>query len=664
MKKVTIFCAVSLLVLFFSLHTQAQNIKVLKRQGEKRYRKEQYRNAYPFFDQILKTDTANLNALYKRGVCNLHRFSKEQALKDLQHVYAIDSTYNKYLYYWLGRANQLNYNFDKAEFFYLKFQHKIVKSNIQYKEVERLKYQLSCGANYLAHPSNFYIRNLGNTINSSFSDHSPVLSLTDSLLLFTSRRANATAPKEEYDGEPFEDIFYSTKIDSIHWTEPISFQLNTTGHDASIQLYDKDTKLFLYSFLHGGDIYTSTKENGTWSKPQSVEEINTIDFEADVFLTADGKTLYYATNHFKKNGDLDIYYLTKNADGSWSKPTSLSSVINTDEDEDAPYISADGSTMYFSSRGHTSMGGYDIFKSTWDSTSNKWNKPINLGYPVNTPDDDLYFVMSHTSTKAYFSSYRTGGFGEKDIYELTPIEMVTIDGLLVDGNRLPIKQSNINIRLQPTATASKNVASNTVNVNKDGTFSLPALSSNTYIVSVFDGKEMIHQDTLAVQLSAVAGQHVRYECVVPIKQKVDSTVVAKDTEGVPADTLPPSNTKLTSTNTERAKDQKATYIYYFASNSAAVSTSNKSELQKIVAVLNEHPTDKIVIKGHADGSGSVAINKILSLKRANSIKDYIVSKGISATRITVESFGSSKPVASNDTEKGRAKNRRVEISVQ
>jgi outer membrane protein OmpA-like peptidoglycan-associated protein len=320
--------------------------------------------------------------------------------------------------------------------------------------------------------------------------------------------------------------------------------------------------------------------------------------------------------------------------------------------------------MYFSSRGHTSMGGYDIFKSTWDSTSNKWNKPINLGYPVNTPDDDLYFVMSHTSTKAYFSSYRTEGFGEKDIYELTPIEMVVIDGLLVDGNKLPIKQSNINIRLQPTETASKNADSKNIDVNKDGTFSLPALSSNNYIVSVFDGKDMIHQDTLAVQLSPVVGQHMRYECVVPIKQKVDSTVVAKDTAGVHTDTIPPSNIKLSSTRTEHAEDKKAIYVYYFESNSATVSPSNKADLQKIVAVLNEHPTAKIVVKGHADASGSVAKNKILSSKRANSVKDYIVYKGISATRITVESFGSSKPFASNDTEEGRAKNRRTEVSVQ
>ncbi|WP_299249237.1 OmpA family protein [uncultured Cytophaga sp.] len=660
MKISSIFFSVSLLCLFFSMRSQAQNTKVLKRQGEKCYRKEQYRNAYPFFDQILKTDTANLNALYKRGVCNLHRFSKDQALKDLQHVYAIDSTYNKYLYFWLGRANHLNYNFEKAEYFYSRFQKEISKKKVQFKEVERYKYQLTCAAKYVSNPSDYFIRNLGSTINSSFSDHSPVLSLTDTLLLFTSRRTNAKDPKEEYDGEPFEDIFYSTKIDSIHWTEPVSFQLNTTGHDASIQLYDNDNKIFIYSYLHGGDIYTSTKENGTWSTPQSLEEINTVDFEADAFITPDGKTLYYATNHFKKNGDLDIYYLTKNDDGTWSKPTALSSVINTNEDEDAPYISADGLTMYFSSRGHTSMGGYDIFKSTWDGASNNWSKPVNLGYPVNTPDDDLYFIMSHTSPKAYFSSYRTEGYGEKDIYEMSSIESVMIDGLLVDGNKLPVNQSTLSVRIQPTASASKNAQSKDVEVQKDGTFSLSALSSNSYIVSVFDGKELILQDTVDVPLSSVVGKHQMYTCVLPTKQQPDSSVVdtvANNTIIARADSTKTSKTSTVVKNSE-------SYIYYFALNVSDVSTSNKADLNKIIEVLNENPAVKIVLSGHADASGTVAINTIISLRRANSIKNYIVSKGISAARITVESFGSSKPVASNDTAAGRAKNRRVELKVQ
>ncbi|WP_157447087.1 OmpA family protein [Cytophaga aurantiaca] len=648
MKMLKYFYTVCLISLIFSLQSVAQNTKILVRPGERCFSKEQYKNAYPYFEQVLKTDPDNLNALYKSGVCNLHRFSKEQALINLEKVYAKDSTYNKYLYFWLGRAYHLNYDFEKAFIFYNKFQQKISKNNIQYKEVERYKYQLTCGADYISNPSNYKVQNVGAAINSSYSEHSPVLSQNDTLLLFTSRRANVIDTKEEYDGEPFENIFYSHKLDSVTWSAPESFQLNTSGHDASIQLYDNDTKLFIYSYLHGGDIYTTENKNGTWSTPVSLEEINSIDFEADVFLTADGKTLYYASNHFKKNGDLDIYYLTKNTDGTWSKPQALSSTINTDEDEDAPYISADGRTMYFSSRGHTSMGGYDIFKSTLDTATGAWSKPVNLGYPVNTPDEDLYFILSHTSEKGYLSSYRTGGYGEKDIYEVIAIEDAVIKGQLVDKNNSPVKRDGLIVQIIPLETASKNAKSTQATVLNDGTFDVSALSDNNYSVFVLDGRDTIARDTLHIALIGEKNRAVKYNCVIPDKQVNESTAP------VTADT----------TVTTPVAAQKIQQTFYFAVNISTVGPSTKAELRELVSILEKNPNATISISGHADGSGPESVNTTLAQKRAANVKEYLESKGILASRIKVASYGSTKPVATNDTEAGRSKNRRVEIVVE
>ena len=648
MKILNYFFAGCLYILIFSLTSQAQDTKNLVRSGERCFSKEQYKNAYPYFEQVLKTDPENLNALYKSGVCNLHRFSKEQALINLEKVYAKDSTYNKYLYFWMARAYHLNYNFEKAFIFYNKFQTKIPKKNIQFKEVERYKYQLTCGADYISNPGNYKVQNVGASINSSYSEHSPVLSHTDTLLLFTSRRANLIDSKEEYDGEPFEDVFYSHKMDSAAWSEPKSFQLNTSGHDASIQLYDNDTKLFIYSYLHGGDIYTSENTNGIWSTPVSLKEINSIDFEADVFLTADGKTLYYATNHFKKNGDLDIYFLTKNVNNTWSKPQSLSSLINTDEDEDAPYITADGRTMYFSSRGHTSMGGYDIFKSTLDTIKGSWTKPVNLGYPVNTPDEDLYFILSHTSSKGYLSSYRTGGYGEKDIYEVTSIEEVAIKGVLANKNNVPVKKEGLIVKIVPLEAASKNAKPNQISVENDGTFELFTLSDNAYSVFILDGRDTIATDTMHVELVGEKNKSVNYACVIPDKISGDTTIVmAIDTVAfVPI--------------VAEAIHQTV----YYAVNIAGVGPATKTELRKLVAYLEANPNTTITINGHADGSGPEFVNTNLAQKRANNVKEYIESKGILSSRIKVISFGSSKPVATNDTETGRAKNRRVEIFVE
>jgi outer membrane protein OmpA-like peptidoglycan-associated protein/tetratricopeptide (TPR) repeat protein len=647
MKAIKFFCSICVLIVL-AFYSEAQNNNFLINKGDKFYKKEQYKNAYPFYEQALKSDSLNIEAQYKAAVCNLHRFSKEDALRGLEKVYNADSTYNKYLYYWMGRAYHLNFKFEEAILFYSKAQQKKSKNNNLFEEVERYKYQVRCARDYVSNPSNFNVVNLGGEINSSYSDHSPITSYTDTMLLFTSRRVNQLDVKEEYDGEPFEDIFYSYKNTATGtWSTPISFHLNTTGHDASVQLFDNDTKLFIYSYLHEGDINLVEKKNGEWGTPMPVDQINTIDFEADAFMTADGKTLYYATNHFKKNGDLDICYIVKSGDGTWSKPKTLSSLINTDEDEDAPYITADGRTMYFSSRGHSSMGGYDVFKSELDTISGEWMKPENLGYPVNTPDEDLYYCISSKSTKAYLSSYRSGGFGEKDIYEITPIEFILIEGQLVDESNTSMDGKEFEIKIVPFEAASKNALGSEVRVSNDGKFEATCLSNNTYSVFLLHGKDTMLVDTLAIALADKKNIKREYVLVVPNSKKVS------------VDSISVIDTVAAVVVVESIQQ-----TVYFATNVSDVGPASKAELRQIVAYLGLHPEAILTIEGHTDGSGPESINMLLALKRANSVKAYFELKGVAASRMSVVAFGSKNPVASNDTEVGRSKNRRVTIRVQ
>lgn len=631
----------------FTALCYAQNNSLLFRKGNTCYKKGQYKNAYPFYEQILKTDSTNLKALYRAGVCNLFRYSKEQALINFEKVYTVDPSYDKYLTYWLGRANHLNFNFDQAIDFYTTFLRTISTKSIQYQEVKRYIYQATCARDYVANPSNNYVRNLGAVINSGFSDHSPITSITDTFILFTSRRTTLPDAKEEFDGEPFEDIFYSFRNEKGEWSRPESFHLNTTGHDASIQLFDNDTKLYIYSYLHDGDIYLVEKKNDVWQTPTAVEEINSIDFEADAFMTSDGKIIYFASNHLKKNGDLDICFITKDSTGNWSKPKLLPSVINTDEDEDAPYITSDGKTMYFSSRGHTSMGGYDVFKSVQDSTGT-WGKPVNMGYPINTPDDDLYFCLSSKSSRAFMSSYRTGGYGEKDIYEIIEIEPVLVDGLLLDENQKRIEDGQYKVSIVPLESASKNALSQTVNVAANGIFNATCLSDNSFKVVVMHLSDTLSTDTLTLYLQEEKNQHVKYSLIIPsVKKDIDTTVtpVRADTVIIPA----------------AARIEK---VIYFASNSSAIGPASKNELREIISQVQKDSVTRILIDGHADGSGPEKINTKLAEARANSVKEYLIAKGVDASRIRVRSFGSRHPIASNETEAGRSKNRRVEIVVE
>jgi len=639
----------SFVILFgFIASCYSQNNAILFKQGNKYYRKAQYKNAYPFYDQILKTDSTNLKALYRAGVCNLYRYSKEQALTNFEKVYKADSTYDKYLSYWLGRANHLNFNFAESIVFYTSFLHTIPGNNVQSREVQRYIYQATCGLDYIANPSNNYVRNLGSVVNSSFSDHSPITSVTDTFILFTSRRTTIPDAKEEHDGEPFEDIFYSSRNAKGEWSKPTSFHLNTTGHDASIQLFDNDTKLFIYSYLHDGDIYLAEKVNGVWQTPVPVEAINSVDFEADAFMTSDGNTIYFASNHLKKNGDLDICITSKDATGAWSKPKLLPSVINTDEDEDAPYITADGKTMYFSSRGHTSMGGYDVFKSVLDSAG-RWSKPVNLGSPINTPDDDLYFCLSSKSTRAFMSSYRTGGYGEKDIYEVIEIENVLVNGLLVDENKKTLDGEKYKVSIIPLESASKNAVAQVVHVASDGSFNATCLSDNSFKIIVRYVSDTLITDTLTLDLAEGKNQRVSYSCIIPSIQNhaVDSSIVS----------APVIDTVIT-------KSIKMQQVIYFASNISEIGPASKNELRAIISFIEKNSTATIIIHGHADGSGPEKLNVQLSGARANSVKKYLVAKGVDPSRIRVESFGPHQPAASNDTEEGRAKNRRVEIVVE
>ncbi|MGN6645299.1 MAG: OmpA family protein [Cytophaga sp.] len=639
---------ISLFVVSISVSFSQSN-KLFLRKGNQCYKKGQYKNAYAFYEQILKSDPNNTKVLYRAGVCNLYRYSKEQALADFEKVYQTDSLYDKYLYYWLGRANHLNFKFDEAIRFYTSFLSKVSASSIQYKEVQRYIYQASCARDFVANPSSNYVRNLGPVVNSSFSDHSPITSVTDTFILFTSRRVTDAKAKEEYDGEPFEDIFFTSRNAQGEWSKPESFHLNTTGHDASIQLFDNDTKLYIYSYLHDGDIYLTEKVDGSWQTPVSFEEINSVDFEADAFMTKDGKTVYFASNHLKKNGDLDICFITKDAAGAWSKPQLLPSVINTDEDEDAPYITADGKTMYFSSRGHTSMGGYDVFRSVLDSATGKWTKPVNLGYPVNTPDDDLYFCLSSQTSRAFMSSYRTGGYGEKDIYEVLTIEQVQVEGLLVDEHKNRIDGAGYTITITPVETASKNAAMQTVNTSADGSFRVNCLSDNAYSVLVVHAADTLFADTLQLELEEEKNKSVSYTCMIslPKQADIDSTVVS-----------------VVARDTVIAKRVPVQQVIYFGSMISDLGPASKNELRKLIANLEKDSLAQITINGHADGSGPEKLNEKLSEKRALAVKEYLISKGISPARIRVASFGSQKPIASNDTDAGRAKNRRVEIIIE
>lgn len=610
-----------------NLSLSQTNSSALK-QANKLYANEHYRNALPFYEEVLKTDPNNAEALYKSGICYLNRFSKEKALTNILKAYEVDSNVSKHIRYWMGRVYQENYEFEKAIECYNIYKASLRKKDQRSDELKMHLEQCQYSLELMKDPKDYIIKNLGDKVNSPYSEHSPVISGDGKTLYFTSRRKDEENEKEEFDGEPFEDIFQSKKLDDGTWSNPESIHLNSTGHDASVQVFDNDTKMLLYKFHKGGDIYYTELQNGKWGEAKPFANLNTKKYESSAFITADGKTLYFATNRWKKGDDLDIYYVTKDENGNWSKVKELKGNINTDFDDDAPYLTPDGKTMYFSSRGHKNMGGFDVFKSTLDENGN-WSTPENLGHPINTPDDDIYYYLLPNGTKGYIASYRSGGLGEKDIYEVAPIFGCIVKGLVTeDVTNKPVN----GIKLFFSSTLKTTRPSSATDISKDGgNYEVKVKSYNTYRIAVVKGNDTIKTETLEIPYKEKENEIIVKNIVIPYTAPDTAVVAVKTTKNL----------------THR-------YVFrnvYFDQSKSTLNDEARHELDIAAEILRKNPSAEVIITGCAEKFE----NKNIADQRAKNATDYLVSKGIQPSKIKIN-----KPLVSST----KGNNKHVKIDVK
>ncbi|RME16291.1 MAG: hypothetical protein D6799_05100, partial [Bacteroidetes bacterium] len=324
--------------------------------------------------------------------------------------------------YYYAQALHINYKFDEALQYYDRFLQALGKAAKSWeKEVTLKKNQSNYAKTMVAHPLNIKITNLGDSINSEYPEYGAVLSADEQMLIYTTRRPGGICGDRTSDGGFYEDIVVSFKIDDRTWSkpQPISEYINTCGHEASINLSPDGQILILYKDEEGGNIYYSMWDGKNWTAPQSFgSDVNTQYWETHATITPDGNTLYFVSDRPGGIGGRDIYRVVKLPNGKWSKALNLGYPINTPYDEDGVFIHPDGKTLFFSSNGHTSMGGFDIFYSIKDEEG-KFSEPINLGYPINTTDDDIFYITSPDGKRAYYASVQENGKGDKDIYMIT-----------------------------------------------------------------------------------------------------------------------------------------------------------------------------------------------------------------------------------------------------
>ena len=402
--------------------------------------KEDFQKALFMFKELLKMDTENANLNFKTGFCYLNTvLEKKQSIAYLQKAIKnvnLNSKPENHLeksapvetYFYLAKAYHLNYQFEKA--INLLDTLKIIVPDYRSEFTENIDWlEETCkyGIELMKYPVKIFVTNLGNTINSEYDEHSPVFSADESTLIFTSKRKGTTGGKMTDDGQYFEDIYISQRKDDGTWTVPVSISsnINTPGHEASIGLSVDGQELFIYKDESNvinqkdGNIYYSKLEGDIWSKPIKLgPTINTKYNENHASLSADGEQLYFTSNRPGGYGGMDIYFSNKLPNGEWGEAQNLGTIVNSAEDEIGPYIHPDGVTLFFSSKGHANMGGFDIFFSTKDEEG-VWTEPTNIGYPINTTADDVFYIPTPDGMRAYYASQQTGGIGCNDIYLIT-----------------------------------------------------------------------------------------------------------------------------------------------------------------------------------------------------------------------------------------------------
>lgn len=381
--------------------------------------------------QAAEFDTTSVKANFEAGHLFLETINRDQATKYFMRVYRQQPSYKYDLEYWIGQAYHFGKSFDKAIDYYTRYKTKASKGTvpsdaIAATEADRRIEECKNAKEFMAAPKNFSIVNIGKEVNSEYDDYAPVLNEDETELVFTTRRKDGNMNENVFsDNKPWEDIFIATKeTSSSKWTRAknIGAPVTTLTHESTLALSRDGNTLLIYKDERGGDIFQTTRNpNGTWSEPEALQGVNSTYSEKSASLSADGKSLYFASDRPGGLGGMDIYVATKDNRGQWTRIRNLGPGINSTFDEEGPFIDYEGKTLYFSSKGRKGMGGYDIFKATvTDPKENKWSEPENLGYPINTPDDDVFFVGTKDGQRGYYSSTREDGAGYSDIYRIDP----------------------------------------------------------------------------------------------------------------------------------------------------------------------------------------------------------------------------------------------------
>lgn len=641
--------------------------------GNDMYRRGNSEDALEMYKQAIALDNTNAEAHLMAGKCYRQTTCcKKQAIDEFLVAYTQDPTISRDIYYLIADGYHISYQFDEAIEYYQKYMTELevnrrgfigINVDSEIKKAKRGIYECQNGNYYMTTPSGIAISNMGDEINSAYEDYAPTISPDEDEIYFTSKRPGSVGGNKDSDNKYFEDIWYSKKTDES-WSEPTNLgaPINDEYHNSNIGLSPDATKLFIYSNDNSGDILRSEHKNGTWTKPKSVGNLINSEYrESSISITKDGAMMFYTSSKPGGEGSTDIYFCYLDVDGNCLEdPKNLGTRINTEYAEEGPFYDVENNKLYFASKGHKGMGGFDLYETYYDETSDTWSEPLNLGIPVNSTDDDLFITLSADGRTAYYSTFKEDSRGYNDIYKIFPLNRDERDSILLaqqkslianqlvtDTQQVEPEISNITCQLKITVTDENDIPieADLHITDKQSSATLANQKKIENGVYSYTYDQAQERDLI---LTAEHDGYFYQTSYLAIKQANDGQNIEIGIQLRPA----------------RALVIRPLRNVYFGFDKRTLTPASFIEIDKLANMMKNDEHVYIEIAGHTDIIGTKSYNKNLSQYRAEAVRRALIDKGIDAQRIKAIGYGETQPLATNDDEQdGRELNRRTEFII-
>ncbi len=606
------------------LYTAADNFRV----------RGQFDQAISLLNQAIDKDGKFVEAYYRLAVTYFSMKLYTKAMENYEKGLSLTSDIRKQKVFWfdMGELYLLSGEYEKAMKVLSAFVNNETQNKAKIDRATMLFRSAEFAQQNKSAVNSFKLRPLGDTVNHFIMQYFPVLTADQSQLIFTRRAGNGANDDE--------DLVVCSKDADGKWKYPVSISknINTRLNEGTCTISADGRKLIFTSCtgrdgIGSCDLYETKKIGNDWTVPKNLgRNVNSADWESQPSLSADGRTIYFVSDRRSGMGRRDIWMSTLDDNGQWTKAVNAGKQINSQYDEISPFIHANNQTLYFASNGLPGFGGYDIFQSEKDAVG--WTTPKNIGAPINDHEDQFSLFITADGTKGYYSHEETheSGFSTSKIYELViPLEnQVRFRSNYVKGIiRDKISQEPLTAKIELV-----NLRNNVV-------------------------ESLVESDSITGEYLMVLTQGAEYALYVNKQTYLFKSYNFNYSEVRDFEPI------VVNIDLERAKEGSIAVLnnIFFDVDKFDLKEKSIPELEKILRFLQANPAMRVEIGGHTDNSGSAVYNRQLSEKRASSVYSYLIQRDINKARLVPKGYGPDQPVAPNDTEEGRQKNRRIEFRI-